>query len=266
MANSTNMQVAIVTGGGTGLGRGICIELAKKGVLTVITGRREHLLNETKEMIEEAGGKAECYQLDVTDKDNVSEVIGKVYKKYGRLDILVSNAGNLSEPAFITETTDEAWDSVIKTHLYGAFYCIREAAKYMRKAKYGRILIISSVAQINGFNGCVNYAASKGALEAMAKTAAKEFGQWGVTVNCIEPGIIATPMADGFLEAMGDVFSQDTPLGRNGVPKDIGVAAAFYCSPEAGFTTGTVLRVDGGYMLQSSMDQFVFKACKTSEE
>lgn len=266
MTDSTNRQVAIVTGGGTGLGRGICIELAKKGIIVVITGRREQLLNETKEIIEKDGGKAECYRLDVTDKENVADVMAKVYKKYGRLDILVSNAGNLSEPAFITETTDEAWDSVIKTHLYGAFYCIREAARYMRKAKYGRILIISSVAMINGFNGAANYAASKGALEAMTKTAAKEFGQWGITVNCIEPGIIATPMADPFLDAMGETFSSETPMGRNGVPKDIGVAAAFYCSPEAEFVTGTVLRVDGGYMLQSSMDQFVFKAYKVPEE
>ena len=261
MDRNLENQVAIVTGGGTGIGRGICIGLANKGAKVVIAGRRLSMLEETKAIIEKNGGYAQCLEMDVSKNESIDGGIEKIYKQYGKIDIFVNNAGNLSEPAYIFNMKDEDWDSVIKTHLYGAFHCLKVVSQKMREAKYGRIVIISSVAAINGFNGSVNYASAKGGLVSMTMSLAKELGQFGITVNCIQPGIIKTPMADGFISAMEETFVKDTPMKRIGDPKDIACAASFYCSPEAGFITGTILKVDGGYMLQSSMDQFVFSLC-----
>lgn len=261
MSKNLENQVAIVTGGGTGIGRGISIDLAEKGAKVIITGRRLSVLEETKAIIESNGGHAQCVVLDVTNKDQIHDVIESIHKEHGRIDIFVNNAGNLSDPAFIYNTKDEDWDSVIKTHLYGAFYCLKAVSQKMKEANYGRIVIISSVAAIHGFNCSVNYAAAKGGMEAITLTLAKELGVNGITVNAIQPGIIRTPMAEGFLAAVGETFIKDTPVKRIGEPKDIACAASFYCSPEAGFITGTILKVDGGYMLQSSMDQFVFSVC-----
>lgn len=266
MENNLVNQVALVTGGGTGIGRGICIDLAKKGAKVIVTGRRMSMLQETQSIIRKSGGYAECLELDVSNKENVNQVVDKIYDKYGRIDILVSNAGNLSAPAFIYNMKDEDWDSVLKTHLYGTFYCAKAVSKKMKQNKYGRIVLISSVAAIHGFNGAINYAASKAALEGMTMTLAKELGVDGITVNCIQPGIIHTPMADGFVSAKGETFIKDTPVKRIGEPKDVACAVSFYCSPDAGFITGTILKVDGGYMLQSSMDQLVNSACNSEIE
>lgn len=266
MEKSFQNQIAIVTGGGTGIGQGICIDLANKGAKVIITGRRKSMLEETKSIIENSGGYAECIELDVTNTENINEVVEQVYTKYGKIDIFVNNAGNLSEPSFVYNMKDEAWDTVLKTHLYGAFYCVKAVSKKMKEKKYGRIIMVSSVAAINGFNGAINYASAKGGMEAMTLSLAKELGVDGITVNGIQPGIIRTPMADGFLSAMEEIFTKDTPVKRIGEPKDVACAVSFYCLPEAGFITGTIIKVDGGYMLQSSMDQFVNSACNSNIE
>jgi 3-oxoacyl-[acyl-carrier protein] reductase len=261
MIKSLENQIALVTGGGTGIGRGICIDLARNGARVIVTGRRADKLEETRQIIEEQGGYAECYKMDVSNANDINSVIQEVYNKFKNLHILICNAGNLTSPAFAVDMVDEDWDTVLKTHLYGTFYCIKSAGKIMKEKKYGRIVIMSSVAEKNGFTGSVNYAASKAALQGITQTLAKEMGPFGITVNCIQPGIIRTPMAEGFLEAMEDTFIEETPVKRIGKPEDIANAVSFFCMPQSEFITGIIMRVDGGYMLQTSMDKFVYGLC-----
>ncbi|SFC47884.1 SDR family NAD(P)-dependent oxidoreductase [Clostridium uliginosum] len=259
-------QIAVITGGGSGIGRDICIEFAKCGVKVMVTGRRESNINETKKLIEDLNGYAETYKMDVSNKENVESVFEEIYNKHGKIDILINNAGLSTPPTFCTNMSDSDWDGLIKTHLYGAFYCSRACSKFMKNNNYGRIVNMSSIAGVFGFVGNINYSTAKTALVGFTYSLAKELGQYGITVNAIQPGIIRTSMTERALDALEVKFANETPLKRIGEPKDIASAASFFCSPNSGFITGVIMRVDGGYILNSGMDLLMMQTCSGEQE
>lgn len=247
-------QVAVVTGGGSGIGEGICLDLAQKGAKVMVLGRSEEKVIKTAKLIAEAGGHAEAYKIDVTEKEEVNKAVDKIYRDHGRIDILVSNAGINSSPSFVTKYADEEWEKHIKIHLYQAFYLTRACGEIMKKQRYGRIVITSSLAGYHGMAGGIAYAAGKTGLIGFTYTAAKEFGPFGVTVNAIQPGLIWTPMAEAALGPASEDFAKQTPIPRMGQPKDVANVVSFLCQPESDFLTGLIIRVDGGYIIQSGMD------------
>jgi len=255
-------QVAMVTGGGSGIGRGACLALAKKGVRVMVTDINEESAKETKMLIEEAGGYSDAYQMDVVDENTIISVVSSIYDKHKRMDILFSGAGIAPRPAFCTDNTTEEWDQIIKIHLNGTFLCSRECAKLMKKNKYGRIVLTSSLAGFSGLTAQISYAAVKSGIIGFTHTLAKELGPYGITVNAIQPGFIRTGMTEMQVKAFGDKIANETPIRRVGEPEDVAAAISFFCSPEAGFITGTVLRVDGGVVLQTSVDMLLFDMCE----
>lgn len=259
-------QIAIVTGGGSGIGQAVCLDLAQKGVKVMITNRSKKKAEETKRRIEEAGGYAETYIMDVTDTKVVHNVVQEIHKKHGKIDILMSNAGITTMPAFCDDIPEDDWDKLIKVHVYGAYNCIKECAKIMKANKYGRIIITSSLAGVFGLVGQSSYAVSKFGLVGLTYSLAKELGPYGITVNAIQPGIINTPMTAGQLDAFGEKWAKETPVLRNGEPKDVATAVSFFCSPESEFITGVVMRVDGGWILQSSVDMSLHEMCSAQSD
>lgn len=247
-------NVALVTGGGSGIGRGICLDLAAKGAKVMILDLNEESAKKTQEMIKETGGTSETYKTDVTNRQVIEDVVGKIYKKHSSIDILVSNAGINSPPAFVTKYPDEDWEKHIKIHLYQAFYFTRACGEIMKKQKHGRIVITSSLAGYHGMAGGIAYAAGKTGLVGFTYTAAKEFGPYGVTVNAIQPGLIWTPLCEAALGSASEDFAKQTPIPRMGQPKDVANVVSFLCQPESDFLTGLIIRVDGGYIIQSGMD------------
>jgi NAD(P)-dependent dehydrogenase (short-subunit alcohol dehydrogenase family) len=238
-------KLALVTGGGTGIGLATARCLVEAGARVVITGRREELL---REAVGTLGEKAYYLVNDLTERDKLPALVEQLEGTWGPLDILVNNAGiNMKKPAL--EVTDEEFDRVLTTNLHAVFSLTRECARHMVARRSGCILMISSMAAYYGIDRVAAYGASKSALEGMIKILASEFSPHNVRINAIAPGFIETPM---FLKAMGDdpdrlrrAMSR-TPMARLGAPRDIGLAAVFLCSEAASFITGVSLPVDGG--------------------
>ena len=249
--NSKNLvgKVALVTGSSQGIGRGIALELGRRGATTIINYRNSDNLERAQKVVEEikeSGGSAVAMECDVTDSSAVSELFKKIREKFGRLDILVNNAGT-SQPKDIFEITDEDWDRIIKTNLTSGFYCSRQAMFIMREQKCGRIVFTSSVVGHRGaIYGHVHYAATKAGQMGMVKTLARTGAPYGITVNAVAPGIIDTELLhkthgdDGVEE-----LAKTIPLGLGKV-SDIGNAVAFLCADESRYITGVTLDVNGG--------------------
>lgn len=254
-------NIAVVTGGGSGIGRSICIRLAQEGAKVMVTDINESGAEATRTLIEEKGGYAESYKMDVTDKEMVKQVVEQIDEKHGKIDILISNAGFSTPPAFCYKMEDDDWDKLIKVHLYGTFNTVKACGGIMKSRGYGRIVVTSSLAGVFGLTGNINYAAAKTALVGVTYTLAKEMGPFGITVNAVQPGIIRTPITEAPLQAMEEKFVKETPVPRIGEPEDVANAVSFFCQPESDFVTGVVMRVDGGYVLQSGMDQLMMGLC-----
>lgn len=239
-------QIAVVTGASRGIGAAIAKRLAKEGALVIVNyqGSRERA-EQVKKEIEEAGGRAALWQCDVSDAAECQAMLEGVRKEYGAVDILVNNAGINRDGLLLTMSPDD-FERVVKTNLYGCFYCTKAAAKGMIKKRSGRIINISSVSGVLGNAGQANYAASKAGIIGFTKTAARELAGRGVTVNAIAPGFIETDMTGKLSEEVKTAAAAQIPLKRFGKPEDIAAAVAFLASPEAGYITGQVLGVDGG--------------------
>lgn len=248
-------NIAIVTGGGSGIGQGICLDLAQQGAKVMIMDINLAGAENTKKIIKDAGGYAQVFKLDVTDKEMIETTINTIYEKYGRIDILVSNAGINSAPTFVTKYSDEDWEKHIKIHLFQAFYLTRVCGEIMKKQKKGRIILMSSLAGYHGMAGGIAYSTGKTGLVGFTYTAAKEFGPYGITVNAIQPGLIWTPLAEAALGPAADDFAKATPIPRLGKPQDVANVVSFLCKPQSDFLTGLIIRVDGGYIISSGMDQ-----------
>lgn len=238
-------KVAIITGGGSGLGYGIAEKFTRAGIQTVIAGRDENKLNLAKEKL---GENCHAIPCDVNDLASIPRFMNSVIKKFGKVDILVNNAGINMKKEF-TEVTDEEFQKVITTNLTAVFVMSREAVKFMLPRKNGCIINISSMAAQYGLPKVIAYSASKTAIDGMTRAMAVELSPKGIRVNAIAPGFIYSDMTakalDSDPERKAKVFSR-TPMGIMGQPSDIGEAALFLAGDGAKYITGVVLPVDGG--------------------
>ena len=244
-------RVALVTGGSRGIGRAICVGLARRGAKVIVNyAGREDAARETATLCEAAGAKAAIVQFDVANGEQVTEAIKAIGKDHGGLDILVNNAG-VAINGLLLRFKDEQWDKVLDTNLAGAFHTARAAASLLLRAKeHGRIINITSVVGESGNGGQVAYAASKAGLIGLTMTLAKELASRGVTCNAVSPGFIETDMtAEHLPEAQRAALITQIPLSRIGSADDVAHAVAFLAGPEAAYITGQVLRVNGGMLM-----------------
>jgi len=244
-------KVAVITGGGRGIGAACAARLAAEGAAVVVSDMNPTTTEETAKKISGEGGKAIGAQCDVTDRESVEQLVKTAVDAYGRLDILVCCAGIIRDN-LVYKMTDEDWDGVIDTHLKGTFFCAREAQKVMVPQKYGRMIFLSSTSAL-GNRGQTNYSTAKAGLQGMARTLAIELGPFGITVNAVAPGFVETRMTEATAQRMGidwEDFKKgaaaNTPVRRVGQPADIAHAIAFFCSEDSGFVTGQTLYVRGG--------------------
>lgn len=238
-------QVALITGASRGIGKAIALKLAADGISVIVSATSESGTEATVAAIVAAGGSAEGVKLDVTDSSEVEALFKKIVSERGRLDILVNNAG-ITKDGLIMRMKDSDWDSVLDTNLKGAFNCLREASKIMTRARYGRVVNISSVVGEMGNPGQVNYSASKAGLFGLTKSAARELAKRNITVNAVAPGFVETDMTAALTEKGREALLQNIPMERLGSVDDIAYAVSFLVSSQAAYITGQILSVNGG--------------------
>jgi len=239
-----NEKVAIVTGGARGIGLEICRVLLGKGMTVVALDLNEETLNKAPETLG-APEKFSTAVCDVTDSAKFGKAIEDVAEKFGRLDVLVNNAG-ITRDNIVVMMSDEDWELVLKVNLTSAFIGTREAAKIMMRQRCGSIINMSSYSGREGNRGQGNYAASKAGMIGLSKSAAKELAKRSVRVNCVAPGFIQTDMTDVLPQQAKDMALEQIPMRRFGQPVDIANAVAFLASEASSYVTGQVLSVDGG--------------------
>jgi 3-oxoacyl-[acyl-carrier protein] reductase len=240
-------QTAIVTGASRGIGRGIAIALARSGANVVCVARDTEKLAETAHTITAAGGTAETIACDVTNGESVQQLVEGVAEKWGKLHILVNNAG-ITRDTLIPRMSDDDWDSVINTNLRGTFLFTRAATRPMMQARYGRIINIASVSGLMGNPGQANYGASKAGIISLTRTVAKELASRKITVNAVAPGFIETEMTEALGPIVLEEVKKRVPAKRMGQVEDVCGAVLFLASDAANYITGQVLTIDGGLL------------------
>lgn len=245
-------KVALITGASSGIGRASAIALAKQGATVVVAARRIDKLNELARKIVGMGRESLPVMMDVTKKETITAAVNKSIEMYGKLDILLNNAG-VAEFAPFLEMTEEQWDKTIDTNLKGYFLVAQAAVQEMAKHKWGRIINIASIASGGvgvGFPSIAHYCASKGGVVAMTEALAIELAPMGILVNCIGPGVIESEMTENMLKdpKQAEALLSRAPLKRAGKPEEIAAAVVFLSSEEASYTTGTTLYIDGGWL------------------
>jgi 3-oxoacyl-[acyl-carrier protein] reductase len=249
-AFSLEGRVAIVTGGGGGLGSGICDSLLAAGAKVAVAGRTQLTIDEAVERLRSQGGTAIAVQCDVSDKASVDQMVTEVNEQLGGIDILINNAAIYPRRAW-TEITESEWDDVLGTNLKGYFLCAQAAFPYMKPRGHGRIINVASITVFGGWSMLLDYVSSKGAIVAFTRALAREIGPEGVTVNTISPGAFPTdaekihPDPEGYNQFVLDSQS----IKRRGTPDDIGNLVVFLSSDASSFITGQMFQIDGGWFM-----------------
>ena len=238
-------KVAVVTGGGRGIGRETVLALAREGANIVILDVLENEARATAEDARKLGVEAEAYMADVTNSEGIAEVMKTIVERFGRLNILVNNAG-ITKDNLLLRMTDEEWDRVLTINLRGTFVCTRAVTRQMLRQKSGRIINIASIVGQIGNPGQANYSASKAGMIGFTKTVAKELGSRQITVNAIAPGFIRTAMTEKLSPEAREAMLRNVPLGQYGEAEDVARAILFLAGDDARYITGHVLNVDGG--------------------
>jgi 3-oxoacyl-[acyl-carrier protein] reductase len=247
-------MTALVTGASGGIGSSIARALAAQGARLAISGSnadklrsfRDELDEHTPQHLQEVDHVA--IACDLSDPDQVEKLMPAALESLGKIDILVNNAG-VTRDNLAMRMKDEEWDAVIRINLESTFRLMRAATRPMMKARFGRIVNVTSVVGTTGNPGQMNYCAAKGGITAMSKSLAQELASRGVTVNCVAPGFIRTPMTDVLPDAQKDALNARIPIGRMGEGDEIAAAAVFLASKEAGYVTGQTIHVNGGMVM-----------------
>ncbi len=238
-------RVALVTGASRGLGRAMAIALGANGALVCCVARSEDKLKETAAEIEAGGGKAIVATCDVSDRESVDKVVDDLVAAHDKIDILVNNAG-ITRDTLLPRMSDEEWDDVIATNLRSAFLMSRAGSRYMMRARYGRIINITSVSGLIGNPGQTNYSASKAGLIGLTRSLSRELAGRKVTINAVAPGFIESDMTAALGDVVKDEAKKRIPAKRLGTPEEVASAVLFLASADAAYITGQVLTVDGG--------------------
>ncbi len=242
-------KTAVVTGGSRGIGRAICIELAKQGANIVVNfSGSEAKAKAVVEEIEALGPKAIAVQADVADSAYVDGLMKQALEAFGSIDILVNNAG-ITRDNLLMRMKEQEWDDVIDTNLKGVFLCTKAVTRQMMKQRAGRIINISSIVGVAGNPGQANYVAAKAGVIGLTKTTAQELASRNILVNAIAPGFITTEMTDALPEELKESMLKQIPLAKLGQPEDIAKAVAFFASDSASYITGQTLHIDGGMVM-----------------
>ncbi len=242
-------KVALVTGASRGIGRAIALDLAKNGASVAVNfAGNEAKANEVVDEIKASGGQAIAIKADVSNSDEVQQMVKDVINEFGQLDILVNNAG-ITRDNLLMRMKDSEWDDVIDTNLKGVFLCTKAVTRQMMKQRNGRIINITSVVGVSGNAGQANYVAAKAGVIGLTKTAAKELASRNITVNAVAPGFITTDMTDELNDEIKADLLKQIPLASLGEPSDIANAVTFLASEKSKYMTGQTLHVNGGMVM-----------------
>lgn len=243
-------RVAVVTGGGRGIGRSIALRLAKEGADVAISYRsNDEEAEKTAEMVREVGRRCEVFKGDVASREDVDALFKGVNEAFGRIDILVNNAG-ITRDNIMMRMKEAEFDDVIDTNLKGAYLCTKAILRPMVRARWGRIVNVSSVVGLVGNPGQANYAASKAGLIGFTKSVAREIAQRGITANAVAPGYVETELTGALPDEAKNRILGQTPMERFGEPEEVAEVVAFLCGEDAGYVTGQTIAVDGGMTMQ----------------
>lgn len=238
-------KITLVTGASRGIGQAIALKLGQHGAAVIGTATTESGADSITQFLEKAGFKGTGIVLNVNDTEQINNTIQIIREKFGDIEILVNNAG-ITRDNLLVRMKDEEWDEIMETNLKSVFRLSRIVLRAMMKARYGRIINISSVVGAIGNMGQTNYAAAKAGLFGFSKSLAREVGSRNITVNCVAPGFIDTDMTRSLASEHQQSLIQHVPLGRLGRPEEVASAVAFLASSNAGYITGTTLHVNGG--------------------
>ena len=239
-------QIAIITGGARGIGKGICEVFCKAGATVALWDVLDEG-NHTADQIKKEGGSIFFQKVDITNKSSVEEAVSKIISAHGKIDILINNAGVIRDRSFM-KMSEEEWNTVININLTGMFIVTKAVFPIMKEAGYGRIISASSINAFQGAFGQANYSATKAGISGFTRALCKEGGKYGITVNAVAPGFIKSLMSDSMPEEIIKAGIAQIPVGRIGTPEDMGYTYLFLASKEAGFISGITLHANGGAM------------------
>lgn len=241
-------RVALITGAGQGIGRAVARKMAAEGSWVVLLEWNRDLGGQVLEELKAQGHRAMFIACDVADRVAVEAAVQEVLERWGRLEVLVNNAG-FDRPASLLKVTDEDWEAVLGVHLRGTLNTIRAVIPHMVERSYGKIVNVSSVYGKTGAVAAISYSAAKAGILGLTKSVAREVGKYGINVNAVLPGLTATPTIAKMPEKYKEMILRETPLGRMGEPEEVANVIAFLASDEASFMTGACVEVSGGWRM-----------------